>query len=180
MEWDLPLAFQPAAFVLKRANQPWELREAYALRRAVFCREQGLFDGDDRDAIDAQAQVLVAVVQMAGMPDQVVGTVRIHEQIPGTWYGSRLAVESGMRRHAHLGTALIALAVRSAHGAGARVFLAHVQSQNAALFERLHWQTLEQVVLHGRPHHFMRADLAHYPPLSGADASLLVLDRRAA
>jgi putative N-acetyltransferase (TIGR04045 family) len=151
-----------------------------ALRRAVFCTEQGLFGADDRDAVDAHARLLVAIAEMGGMPDQVVGTVRIHEQTPGTWYGSRLAVLRSQRRHAHLGSGLIELAVRSAHSSGARVFLAHVQSQNVPLFERLHWQSLEQVSLHGRPHHFMRADLAHYPPLEHPEAGLMILNRAVA
>jgi putative N-acetyltransferase (TIGR04045 family) len=180
MHWDLPITFQPAAFVVKAAVQPWEVRQAMALRRAVFCVEQGLFAGDDRDAIDDCATLLVAVAQVAGMPDRVVGTVRIHQRTPGTWYGSRLAVEAGLRRHAHLGTDLIALAVRSAHSVGAQVFLAHVQQQNVALFEKLHWQSLEAVELHGRPHQFMVADLRHYPPMARPDEGWLVLNRKVA
>ena len=35
---------------------------------------------------------------------------------------------------------------------GARLFLAHVQAQNRALFEKLHWQWLKDETLHGRPH----------------------------
>lgn len=180
MQWDLPVAFQPCSFVLKAAALPWEHRDALALRRQVFCREQQVFQDDDRDAIDEVATLLVALAQVGGMADAVVGTVRIHEGATGTWYGSRLAVAAPFRRHAHLGAGLIELAVRSAHTRGARVFLAHVQAQNVPLFERLHWQSLEQVELHGRPHHFMRADLAHYPPLAADQDGLLVHNRRAA
>jgi putative N-acetyltransferase (TIGR04045 family) len=180
MQWDQPIGFQPNAFVIKPARQPWERRDALALRRTVFCGEQGLFAGDDRDAIDDQAELLVAVAQLAGMPDRVVGTVRIHERTPGTWYGSRLAVERSLRRHGGLGSGLIELAVRTARSGGARVFLAHVQSQNVPLFQRLHWHSLEEVVLQGRPHHFMRADLACYPPLADPEQGLLVVQRQAA
>ncbi len=52
---DLPLAFQPVAFRIKRASEAWERRDAHALRRAVFCVEQGIFVGDDRDAWLASA-----------------------------------------------------------------------------------------------------------------------------
>ncbi len=183
MDCDLSLAYQPACFVVKPAAQAWERRDALALRRQVFCVEQGLFggaDGDDRDALDAQADLLVAIAQVAGMPDRVVGTVRIHAQTGRTWFGSRLAVEPELRRHRGLGTGLITLAVRLAHTQGAGVFLAHVQAQNVPLFERLHWHTLEQVTLQDRPHAFMRADLAHYPPLARPQQGLLVINRQAA
>jgi putative N-acetyltransferase (TIGR04045 family) len=170
----------PSEFMVKAALDPWELRDARHLRRAVFCEEQGVFAGDDRDAIDEVATTLVAVSYIAGNPDQVVGTVRIHEQQPGVWFGSRLAVHPSFRRIGRIGASLIRLAVRRAHGGGCRTFLAHVQSQNAPMFERLHWQTLEQVVLHGRPHHFMRADLAHYPPMESGSAGFLITWKLAA
>jgi len=180
MLWEQSMQFQPGAFLIKPAEQDWERRQAMAMRRQVFCEEQGLFAGDDRDAVDDHARLLVAVTLLGGMSDQVVGTVRIHERTPGTWYGSRLAVARSLRRHAGLGSGLIELAVRSAHGLGARVFLAHVQSQNVPLFERLHWHSLEQVQLHGRPHAFMRADLGCYPPLDAARSVLTVLHRQVA
>ena len=84
---------------------------------------------------------------------------------PGLWWGSRLAVARPYRKVGAIGTSLIRLAVGSAHARGCRRFLAHVQSQNAPLFHALHWQTLDEVMLHGHPHHFMQADLA----LSAAD-----------
>jgi hypothetical protein len=33
------------------------------------------------------------------------------------------------------------------------------------LFKRLHWTSLSTLDIHGRPHHLMQADLAHYPPI---------------
>jgi putative N-acetyltransferase (TIGR04045 family) len=161
---ELDAAFVPCEFRVKWADGGWEIAQARALRRAVFCAEQGVFEGDDLDAIDAHAQTLVAVSALGGMPDQVVGTVRIHATDDGIWWGSRLAVHSALRKHGHLGAGLIRLAVSSAHARGCRVFLAHVQSQNLALFEKLHWRALRAETLHGRPHHLMQADLAHYPP----------------
>lgn len=157
-------AFVPCEFRVKWAAGDWERGEAMALRRAVFCEEQGVFEGDDLDAIDPQAQTLVALSQLGGMPDQVVGTVRIHQAEPGLWWGSRLAVHAAFRHHGRIGATLIKLAVASAHARGCRVFLAHVQRQNVPLFERLNWQALKEETLHGRPHTLMQADLAHYPP----------------
>ncbi len=169
--WDLPTAFVPCEFRVKWADGGWEINEARKLRRAVFCAEQGVFACDDMgdlDAIDAHAQPLVALSCIGGMADQVVGTVRIHasreEGEEGVWWGSRLAVHPDFRHHGRLGATLIRLAVASAHARGARLFLAHIQAPNRPLFEKLHWQWLRDVALHGRPHCFMQADLAQYPP----------------
>lgn len=65
----LPLAFTPAEYRVKWATLPWESKEAYALRRAVFCVEQGIFVGDDRDEIDRDAKLLVALSCIAGVPE---------------------------------------------------------------------------------------------------------------
>ncbi|TXI82104.1 MULTISPECIES: MSMEG_0567/Sll0786 family nitrogen starvation N-acetyltransferase [unclassified Cupriavidus] len=158
---EVPLS---TVYRIRWATAPWEVSAAMQLRRAVFCTEQGLFDGDDRDEIDDIAQLLVAVRSEAGANDEVVGTVRIHESEPGVWYGSRLAVAAAWRNHGKIGATLIRLAVSSAHALGCRRFLAHVQSQNEPLFRRLHWRSLGEETLLGRPHHRMEADLHHYPP----------------
>ena len=170
---DLPPSFQPVAFRIKRASEAWERREAHALRRAVFCAEQGIFVGDDRDAIDAHAELLVACTSVAGECDQVVGTVRIHQAEPGVWWGSRLAVHPSFRHVGRIGATLIRLAVSTAHAQGAHTFLAHVQQANVPLFGKLHWSELAAIQLHGRPHALMQAELAHYPPCAQPDWGFL-------
>jgi putative N-acetyltransferase (TIGR04045 family) len=170
----------PGEYRVKVATERWELREAAGLRRAVFCTEQGLFDGDDRDALDRVATTLVALSCVAGMPEQVVGTVRIHESDMGHWQGSRLAVGAEYRRVALLGTELIRLAVGTARARGATRFTAQVQSQNVPLFRRLHWRSLEEVVFRGLPHHRMEASLAHYPPCADSSRGFVTTLRQAA
>jgi len=171
--------FLPAEYRVKFATEAWEKREAAVLRRKVFCEEQGIFVGNDRDAIDVTAITIVAISSFAVASQEVVGTVRIHAAQPGVWWGSRLAVAGEYRRISALGTSLIRLAVSSAHARGCRRFFAHVQSQNAPMFQRLHWHTIEEIVLHGRPHHFMRADLNHYPPIADAETGFLSLPKAA-
>jgi putative N-acetyltransferase (TIGR04045 family) len=172
--------FRPCAFRIAWAATDWQRRQAMALRRAVFCIEQGLFVGDDRDAVDDHAQLLVAEACIAGMPDEVVGTVRIHQAPqPGTWWGGRLAVHAAFRQHGRIGATLIRLAVCSAHARGATRFLAHVQAQNVPLFEKLHWHRLGSEKLHGRPHERMEADLAHYPPCADPWAGFVTCASRA-
>ncbi|GGO85337.1 hypothetical protein GCM10011348_33630 [Marinobacterium nitratireducens] len=151
-------------YTIKWASLPWEADEAYALRRRVFCEEQSLFEQDDRDLTDQSAQLLVALGGHGGWHEQVVGTVRIHEEEPGIWYGSRLAVDPAFRTQGYLGATLIKLAVSSAHALGCHCFLARVQEQNETLFRRLHWQRIGEQIVRNRPHVVMQADLDHYPP----------------
>ena len=179
MIFDPFAAFQPTEFRVKFAASRWEREGAYALRRQVFCREQGLFGDDDRDAVDNYAIPLVALSMLGVAADGVVGTVRIHEEAPGLWWGSRLAVESDSRRVGAIGATLIRLAVSSAHAMGCQEFLAHVQAQNGPLFRQMHWETLAEVDLHGRPHLRMRADLAFYPPCPTPEIGFVALRKAA-
>jgi putative N-acetyltransferase (TIGR04045 family) len=172
--------FLPSEYRIKFATEMWERREAAALRCAVFCEEQKIFSGDDRDTVDDIAIPIVAISSFAVVPHEVVGTVRIHEAEPGVWWGSRLAVAAAYRRISALGTSLIRLAVSSANARGCRRFYAHVQAQNAQLFWRLGWTTIEEIVAHGRPHHFMQADLNRYPPIADAKTGFVSLPKKAA
>jgi putative N-acetyltransferase (TIGR04045 family) len=172
--------FLAAQFQIKSASQPWEQRAAARLRRQVFCTEQGIFDGDDRDAIDDVAIPLVALSLVGVAAGDVVGTVRIHRgAAEGEWWGSRLAVSREYRRVGALGATLIRLAVSSAHAQGCTHFFAHVQSQNEELFRKLHWRTVARLDLHGREHVRMQADLSQYPPFSAVETGLCALAREA-
>nr|WP_198984330.1 MSMEG_0567/Sll0786 family nitrogen starvation N-acetyltransferase [Herbaspirillum sp. ASV7] len=159
---------------IKLALEPWEREQARRVRRDVFCTEQGVFEHDDTDDIDAIAMPIVAVMEAADGSREVVGTVRIHESAPGVWHGSRLAVVQHARRIGSVGSGLIRLAVCTAHAHGCHTFLAQVQSQNAPLFRRLHWNTLGEIEVHGRPHHQMQADLDFYAPNSDGELDLRV------
>lgn len=150
-------------YTIKWATLPWEQRQALALRHSVFCLEQSLFSHSDLDEFDERAQLLVAVGSLAGMHDEVVGTVRIHQTEPGVWQGSRLAVAAPFRGHSALVAGLIRLAVGSARGLGCERFLATVQARNQALFRRLHWHSLGSGLVCDRPHVMMQADLSRYP-----------------
>jgi putative N-acetyltransferase (TIGR04045 family) len=158
---------------IRLATSQAERDDARALRRAVFCDEQGLFDGDDSDGADVLALPIAAILSAPGAPDQLVGTVRIHRDDAGAWWGSRLAVAPAARGRTAVGSGLIRMAVGTAHALGCRAFYAHVQHQNVAMFERLHWHSLAELTLHGRVHQLMQADLAHYPPITDSAAGFL-------
>ena len=170
-------------YVFKIARLADEIEGYWELRRAIFCEEQKIFKGTDRDEIDATAIPIVCRTVIAGMEDTVAGVVRIDERAPGLWYGSRLGVGADFRSVRKLspgvaargrlpvyrglgalGAGLIYKAVSTAHALGCREFLATVQMQNARFFQRLHWEPLEEISLHGLQHMRMRADLSHYRP----------------
>ncbi|WP_116134710.1 MSMEG_0567/Sll0786 family nitrogen starvation N-acetyltransferase [Tropicimonas sp. IMCC34043] len=159
-----PRQFACPGYYIRAASKRFEAEGAAILRRRVFVEEQRIFPTHDRDEIDLIATHLVALSTYAHEADQVVGTVRVHEEAPGVWWGSRLAVDSEFRAVGRLGAELIRLAVSTANARGCTRFLAHVQMQNVVLFRRLHWHPLEPVTIHGAPHMRMQADLAHYPP----------------
>lgn len=158
--------FQSPGYYIRAASTRWEAAGAAALRQQVFVEEQGIFDAHDRDDVDLIATHLVALSTYAHEADAVVGTVRIHEETPGQWWGSRLAVDSGFRQVGRLGAELIRLAVSSANGRGCDRFQAHVQAQNVVLFRRLRWRVVAARDIRGVPHALMEADLAAYAPIT--------------
>lgn len=174
--WGRPL--RPALarqFAAQVAVEGWQLRGYWRLRRAVFAEEQGIFQGSDEDEHDRHALPIVAVSSNAGMPERVVGVVRIFEAEPGTWYGGRLGVDPEYRHRGAIGTALITQAVRSAHTLGCSRFLATVQERNARYFERHRFCGQESLEMFGMPHRLMEADLDSYPPFPAGSVPAPVL-----
>jgi putative N-acetyltransferase (TIGR04045 family) len=169
----LPEFFIPGEYRVEQAASAHLKAGCHALRREVFCNEQQIFEHDDRDEIDDHCLLLAASSCMFGHAHDVVGTVRIHEPAPNLWWGSRLAVAKRYRRIGGLGGALIKLAVSTAKFHGAETFLAHVQAQNQALFETMHWHVLDHKTIHGRPHLLMQADISAYDPIDGISLRVL-------
>jgi putative N-acetyltransferase (TIGR04045 family) len=145
-------------------SERWQLDAYHRLRRHIFAGEQGLFAGSDRDESDARATPIVALSHIAGMPDEVIGTVRIYPTDSGTWFGGRLGVSPPYRSRRVVGTALICAAVSTAHAWGCIRFLATIQLKNVRYFEQHHFSTIEPVEVCGQPHHLMEARLSAYPP----------------
>lgn len=134
--------------------------EAYfSLRQQIFCHEQGIFPTSDRDEYDSIAYPIVAINQ----DSKVVGVVRIYEPEPGLWYGGRLGVHPDYRRGWKIGKGLIHKAVTTANTWGCDRFLATVQLPNVRFFQRLHWNSIDELNIRDRPHHLMEAKLDFYP-----------------
>src|SRR4051812_37074261 len=154
--WGKPVRAQTAQRIRAEvAREPWQVRAYFQLRREIFATEQGLFEESDHDSYDEYASPIVAQGEIAGMPDAVVGVVRIYHEADDTWYGGRLGVSRAYRRVGAVGTALITEAVSTAHGWGCRRFLATVQEANARYFEHHHFRRLHPLDLLGRPHYLM-------------------------
>ncbi len=163
----------------------------FALRRQVFVVEQGLFSQHDLDAHDLDALHIAALTTCAGVPDDLVGVVRIYPERSDAqcvWFGGRLGVARPFRRTAEVGASLIRAAVGAARGLGASRFLATVQRDNVAYFERYHFSVLEPVTVCGRPHCLMEAELGAFAvphwlressTLVHAQAALAYVDRSA-
>lgn len=150
-------------YSFKLALSEREIADYFDLRRQIFCEEQGLFEGSDRDSIDRHSYPIVAIAHTADRPDRVVGVVRIYETQQGLWYGGRLGTHPDFRRGWRIGKGLIQKAVTTANTWGCDRFLATVQLQNVRFFTRLHWNSLEEMNILERPHHLMQADLNYYP-----------------
>jgi putative N-acetyltransferase (TIGR04045 family) len=137
-----------------------ELALHYAIRRAVFCREQGMFGaGDDRDERDVEVATLHAVGAEGGV---VGGTVRLYPVDDGAlvWQGDRLAVLPAFR-HGSLGGSLVRFAVRTAGARGGERMVAMIQLPNVRFFLALGWALDGDVVdFHGRAHQPMAIALS--------------------
>lgn len=121
---------------LEKATSEEDLKACFAIRRKIFCGEQGLFNGDDHDRRDENAVHIIAKVD-----DEPVGCVRCFERRPGIWVGGRLAVLKKYR--SFLGGQLVKKAVETIEATdGARRFFAIVQIQNVRFFKWLRWKPL--------------------------------------
>jgi putative N-acetyltransferase (TIGR04045 family) len=145
--------------ICKIAETSDERAGHFAVRRAIFVEEQGMFTGTDVDEDDEYAIPIVAIVGETGA---VIGAVRVYPAGGGIWYGGRLAVLPAYRRRAaSIGANLCRLAEATVIAHGCHEFLAYIQIQNVRFFERLGWRAVGHPVLHyGQPHQTMAASLA--------------------
>lgn len=148
--------------IIKVVTEDWERRQYYQLREATFRDEQKILK-EDRDEQDFKALGIIAIGQMFGEHDRVIGAVRIFPDGDQTWWGGRLCVEPLYRHHHAIGKALINAAVSTAKNLGCQTFLATVQQQNERYFQKLCWDSLDTLNVAGLPHMLMQAQIENYP-----------------
>ena len=132
----------------------------FAIRRAVFCAEQGMFGGrDDHDDRDDEDDTLHAV---GAEHDVIGGTVRLYPLSADglLWQGDRLAVLPAFR-HGSLGGSLVRFAVRTAGERGGERMVAMIQVPNVRFFLALGWSVDgPAATFHGREHQPMAIALS--------------------
>ncbi|MEA2277887.1 MAG: hypothetical protein QOC78_2847 [Solirubrobacteraceae bacterium] len=148
---------RPRAVGCRLALTERDRTQHFAVRRAVFVEEQGLFVGDDRDRCDADPATLRAIGMAEG---RAAGAVRLYPvDGHGGWKGDRLAVVRAAR-HGLLGAALVRFAVATARERGGTRMDAMIQLPNVAFFEALGWRRDGATVeFHERAHQPMAIDL---------------------
>lgn len=161
-------AFCSQSIETQVAHEPWQLEGYWLLRREIFTGEQRLFVDSDRDEHDDDALPIVAISLTAGMPDAVVGVVRVYSVGDGEWYGGRLGVCPSYRHRGVVGERLIRAAVATALDAGCRRFLATVQLGNVRYFQRHHFDVVGQRRVCGVTHALMQARLTDFKPVARA------------
>lgn len=148
--------------IIKVVSEDWERRQYYQLREATFRDEQKILK-EDRDQHDFKALAIVAIGQIFGEHDRVIGAVRIFPEAEQTWWGGRLCVDPVYRHQHAIGKALINAAVSTAKNLGCTTFLATVQQQNERYFQKLCWDTVHELNVANLPHVLMQAQVENYP-----------------
>ena len=161
---DLPITpFVSTDITYQTASSHWEKQEYFELRRQVFKCEQKLSLDHEKDANDFIATPIVAVANLCGVAQEVVGGVRVFNVESDTWFGGRLCVKKYYRGRLSIGKTLINEAVTFAKRNGCKRFYANIQQENIAYFQRLFWEPLFTLEVAGKTHMRMEADLSQYP-----------------
>jgi putative N-acetyltransferase (TIGR04045 family) len=160
---------------IEQAERPAEIAAYRRLRRDVFVREQGLFEGSDLDARDADARTIVLVARTAD--GTVIGGVRLgpvdDDPDIGWWQGGRLVVAPSARGVRNVGAALVRAACARAESEGVLRFEAHVQARNEVFFSRLGWHRVRRTTVADTRHVLMRWPIGRIRALVRATKSPL-------
>ena len=119
---------EDSRFEIRHARTDEELEAALSLRYEVFCVEQGVPVGEERDGRDGEGLHLIALEG-----DRLLGTCRL-VFVGGTAQFSRLAVAGSARRRG-IATALLRAADLETRARGAHRLVLHAQTYARALYE---------------------------------------------
>jgi predicted GNAT family N-acyltransferase len=104
---------------------------AFAIRRAVFCVEQGIDPAEEFDGQDAASRHYLACLR-----GEAVGTARLRFLDSRTAKIERVAVLAPLRRRG-IGAALTRRAIRDGLAAGAGSIVIHAQKHAESFYSRL-------------------------------------------
>lgn len=143
--------------ICHRVRTEQEQAAVYAIRNAVFVREQGLFRDSDKDEQDEYAIHLILKEE-----DDIVGTVRVFpdKAAKSHWIGGRLAVRKD-KRSFRAAARLVKEAMKQVKKNGCILFTAHIQMKNVPFFKKLGWTSIGPAKEYlKQPHQVMAADLS--------------------
>jgi predicted GNAT family N-acyltransferase len=120
----------------------------FAIRREVFCGEQGVAEALEWDGLDGQCRHLLAVLD--GVP---VGTARTRTYAPGIGKIERVAVLGAMRR-AGVGRALMDTAIADLRAQGLGTIILNAQTAVRDFYTRLGFGA--------EGPEFLEADIPHF------------------
>ena len=121
---DLPVRpFVSTDITYQKVSSHWEKQAYFELRQQVFKQEQNLHFDHEKDANDFIATPIVAIANLCGVGQEVVGGVRVFKTGNNTWFGGRLCVKRPYRGTLSIGKKLINEAVTLAKKMDAIVFL---------------------------------------------------------
>ncbi|MDR2514834.1 MAG: GNAT family N-acetyltransferase [Christensenellaceae bacterium] len=131
-----------------------DLSQAYAVREAVFVREQGFAAEIEQDETDLRAAHAL-LIDEDGQP---AGTARLFIDEEGYWHIGRVCVLKE-KRGKHLGDLLMRMVLDKALRAGAKHFRLGAQADKLPFYEKYgFWPYGEPYLDEGVPHLHMEAD----------------------
>lgn len=109
---------------------------AFAIRRDVFCVEQGVDAAEEFDGRDPESRLY-----LARRDGRAVGTARLRATAPGEAKIERVAVLAAERGR-HIGRALMLRTMEDARDAGARRIVIHAQCHAEPFYAALGFQRI--------------------------------------
>jgi predicted GNAT family N-acyltransferase len=136
-----------AELLIEEVADAHEMLEAFAIRREVFCIEQGVSEAEEMDGRDADCRhYLVRALGVA------IATARVMPGSPGMEKVQRVAVKAAHRRHG-VGGALMQRIMEDARGRGVRRLELDAQCYVEAFYRALGFVTESDVFMEaGIPH----------------------------
>jgi putative N-acetyltransferase (TIGR04045 family) len=136
--------------VCMRVLRPHEVERCREIRHRVFVDEQRIFAKTDMDDIEDKA-----IHIFCRKRQEIIGTVRVHKDENGTFWGSRLAVLPD-ERGADAGKALVRAAEDTVKRIGGEQIRGLIQKDQVKLFLKLGWRKHGKEFSHlGRNHQVM-------------------------
>ena len=130
-----PSRAEPPGIAIREAGGPADMAACLAIRREVFCIEQGVPEDLEVDGRDPECRHFI--LRLDG---RVVGTARLRPLQPGVAKIERVAILAA-HRGGGLGSALMRRLLRELDDAGCATALLHAQAHSESFYRALGFAT---------------------------------------